>query len=61
MILMTGATGFIGRGAQHVMELMWRQAGFLSVQREPPWSTPDAKILHLHPSLARAPSARSGV
>ncbi|MSQ24419.1 MAG: hypothetical protein EXR58_07720 [Chloroflexi bacterium] len=39
----------IGRGAaaERVAELMWREAGFLQVQRLPPISTSSGKILHI--------------
>ena len=34
--------------ADRVMELLWRDAGFVRVERRPPRSTPSGKILHLH-------------
>jgi hypothetical protein len=37
-----------GDGAEAVMALMWRDAGFLQVERRPPYATPTGKILHLH-------------
>jgi hypothetical protein len=37
-----------GSGAEHVMELEWRQAGVLGVERRPPYLTPAGKILHLY-------------
>jgi hypothetical protein len=41
-----------------VMELQWRQAGLLSVERRAPLSTPAGKILHLH---RRCQPARSSL
>jgi hypothetical protein len=43
-----------GSGARRVMELHWRQANLVSVERRPPLSTASGKILHLH--RARQPS-----
>jgi hypothetical protein len=43
-----------GGGAEAVMALMWRDAGFLQVERRPPRATPTGKILHLHLSRDRA-------
>jgi hypothetical protein len=43
-----------GSGAQKVMQLAWREAGILHVERQPPRLTPLGKILHLH-------ATRSGV
>jgi hypothetical protein len=42
--------GALGRrgGAEAVMALMWRDAGFLLVERRAPYATPTGKILHLH-------------
>ena len=37
-----------GSGAERVMALQWREAGFLQVDRQPPRSTVSGKILHLH-------------
>ena len=37
-----------GSGAQKVMELAWRDAGVLRVERQAPRPTPLGKILHLH-------------
>jgi hypothetical protein len=37
-----------GRGAKRVMELQWRLAGLLQVERRPPLATASGKILHLH-------------
>jgi hypothetical protein len=42
-----------GSGAERMMELQWRQAGFLRVERRPPLATGLGKILHLH--LERRP------
>jgi hypothetical protein len=36
-----------GRGAERVMGLVWRDAGFLEVERRPPRGTSMGKILHL--------------
>jgi hypothetical protein len=36
-----------GSGAQRVMELQWRQAGVVSIERRPPLPTASGKILHL--------------
>jgi hypothetical protein len=45
----------IGGGAEgeRLMELQWRQAGVLRVERRPPYTTGAGKILHVH--LARRP------
>ena len=45
-------------GAEGVMALMWRGAGFLQVERQPPYATPTGKILHLH--ARREAGARAG-
>jgi hypothetical protein len=37
-----------GPGAERVMGLHWRRAGYLGVERRAPLTTPSAKILHLH-------------
>ena len=37
-----------GSGAERVMELEWRQAGLLCVERRPPLATPAGKILHVY-------------
>lgn len=37
-----------GGGATRVMELQWRLAGLLQVERRPPLATASGKILHLH-------------
>ncbi len=37
-----------GGGAKRVMELQWRLAGVLQVERRPPVQTSSGKILHLH-------------
>jgi hypothetical protein len=37
-----------GSGTRRVIELQWRQAGLLSVERRPPLATASGKILHLH-------------
>lgn len=37
-----------GSGAKRVMELQWRLAGLLQVERRPPLATASGKILHLH-------------
>ena len=37
-----------GSGAERVMELQWRQADFLQVERRPPHATETGKIRHLH-------------
>ncbi len=37
-----------GAGAEQVMARMWRDAGFLQVERRPPYPTATGKILHLH-------------
>ena len=53
-----------GSGVERVMELHWRQAGLLQVERQPPLATASGKILHLHlggrPQAGRAPDSRSG-
>jgi len=51
----------IGRdaGAGEVMARMWRDAGFLQVERRPPYTTATGKILHLH--VRRAPAAGAGL
>ncbi len=40
----------IGEGseAERVMGLLWRDAGFFTVERRAPLATPSGKILHLH-------------
>ncbi len=48
-----------GSGVERVMELAWREAGFLRVARQAPRSTPLGKILHLHTERRHsAPRAR---
>jgi hypothetical protein len=42
-----------GEGAARVMGLLWREAGFLQVERRAPLSTGAGKVLHLH--LGRRP------
>jgi hypothetical protein len=37
-----------GSGVERVMELEWRQASLLCVERRPPLATPAGKILHLY-------------
>ncbi|MBA2448831.1 MAG: hypothetical protein H0V51_12475 [Chloroflexi bacterium] len=37
-----------GSGADRVMGLLWREAGFVRVERRAPRTTPSGKILHLH-------------
>lgn len=37
-----------GGGAKRIMELQWRLAGLLQVERRPPLATASGKILHLH-------------
>jgi hypothetical protein len=44
-----------GSGVERVMELHWRQARFLEVDRRPPHVTAAGKVLHLHRS---APAAK---
>ena len=44
-----------GSGVERVMGLLWRDAGFLRVERRAPLATGSGKILHLH--LERTPSA----
>jgi hypothetical protein len=39
-----------GSGVERVMELQWRQAGFLQVERRAPLVTAAGKVLHLHRS-----------
>ena len=47
-----------GSGAEKVMQLAWREARFLSVERRPPRLTPLGKVLHLHTDrVAAAPPA----
>jgi hypothetical protein len=48
--LLDAFLGSLGRGggAEAVMALMWRDAGFLRVERRAPYATPTGKILHLH-------------
>ena len=43
-----------GSGAEKVMQLAWREARFLSVERRPPRLTPLGKVLHLHTDRAAA-------
>jgi hypothetical protein len=45
-----------GTGVERVMELAWREAGFLRVARRAPRSTALGKILHLR--IARRHAAR---
>jgi hypothetical protein len=51
-----------GSGAERVMGLLWRQAGFLQVDRRAPESTVGGKILHVHvaPRSGGPSSGRSG-
>jgi len=42
-----------GTGAERVMGLVWRDAGFLEVERLPPRSTSTGKILHLSATSRR--------
>jgi hypothetical protein len=37
-----------GPGVGPAIAALWRDAGFLRVERRPPLSTPAGKILHLH-------------
>jgi hypothetical protein len=37
-----------GSGAERVMELQWRQADVLQVERQAPRATAVGKVLHLH-------------
>jgi hypothetical protein len=37
-----------GHGVERVMEMQWREGGYLVVDRQPPRITPSGKILHLH-------------
>lgn len=37
-----------GSGTKRVMELQWRTAGLLQVERRPPVATASGKVLHLH-------------
>lgn len=37
-----------GSGAERLMELVWRSAGLLEVERRPPRATASGKILHIH-------------
>jgi hypothetical protein len=37
-----------GSGAERVMELQWRQAGWLNIERRAPLTTASSKVLHLH-------------
>jgi hypothetical protein len=46
-----------GSGVERVMELLWRDARLLLVERRPPYTTATGKILHLH----QASRARSGL
>jgi hypothetical protein len=46
-----------GPGAAHLMELFWRTAGVLRVQRQAPLMTATGKILHLHQDRRRRSSA----
>jgi hypothetical protein len=46
-----------GAGVQRVMELQWRQAGLLSVERAAPRVAPSGKVLHLHQASRQATSA----
>jgi hypothetical protein len=45
-----------GSGVERVMELQWRQAGILRVERQAPVQSASGKIHHLH--LERQPAAR---
>jgi hypothetical protein len=44
-----------GRGGERIMELQWREAGVLRVERAVPRTTPSGKILHLHVEPRRPP------
>ena len=44
-----------GSGAEKVMQLAWRDAGYLRVDRRPPRLTPLGKVLHLHTDRVAAP------
>lgn len=46
-----------GSGAERLMELHWRQAGVLRVERRPPLATGGGKVLHLYRERRSAPSA----
>jgi hypothetical protein len=46
-----------GAGAERVMGLAWRDAGFLRVERRPPLATESGKILHVHAGAAHLPDA----
>jgi hypothetical protein len=48
-----------GSGVERVVGLLWRDAGFLRVERRPPEATPGGKILHLHLER-RLPPGRAG-
>ena len=37
-----------GSGVELVMSTQWRQAGWVRVEREAPYSTAAGKVLHLH-------------
>ena len=43
-----------GSGAERVAELLWREAGLVTVEREPPRFTDSCKILHLLSALRSA-------
>jgi hypothetical protein len=48
-----------GSALERVMELFWRQAGLLRIERQPPRATNSGKILHLHLDRPPARSARA--
>jgi hypothetical protein len=53
----------VGRrgGAEEVMARMWHDAGFLKLDRRPPYATPSGKILHLHVRRATQQGAAAPV
>ena len=51
-----GAIGS-GSGVEHVMELVWRDAGFLQVERGALQTTAAGKVLHLHSNRSAAEPA----
>ena len=44
-----------GSGVERVMELQWRQANVVSVERRPPVVEASGKVLHLHVERSPAP------
>ena len=44
-----------GDGAERVMGLAWREAGFVQVERRPPLTSGSGKILHVHGLPVEAP------